>query len=63
MKRIVLSVLVALGCALASFAATTPHAQASLFGGKSAASPTPSPSPSALPTASPEPPSVAIPRL
>jgi len=63
LKRIVLSVLVALGCALASFAATTPDAQASLFGGKSAASPTPSPSPSALPTASPEPPSVAIPRL
>lgn len=45
-------------------AATTPRAQAGLFGGsKAAASPTPSPSPSALPTASPEPPSVAIPRL
>ena len=53
--------LVALG---AAFAATQPNAQAALFGGsKSAASPSPSPSASALPTASPEPPSVAIPRL
>lgn len=43
--------------------ATTPSAQAGLFGGKAAASPSPSPSPSALPTASPEPPDVAIPRL
>jgi len=43
---------------------TQPSAQAGLFGGdKHAASPSPSPSPSALPTASPEPPSVAIPRL
>lgn len=63
MKRIVLTLLVALGCAVASFAVTTPSAQASLFGGKTKASPTPSAAPSALPTASPEPPSVAIPRL
>ncbi|HZY99208.1 MAG TPA: tetratricopeptide repeat protein [Candidatus Baltobacteraceae bacterium] len=63
MKRIVLTLLVALGCAVASFAVTTPSAQASLFGGKAKATPSPSPSPSALPTASPEPPSVAIPRL
>ncbi|HKE36406.1 MAG TPA: tetratricopeptide repeat protein, partial [Candidatus Baltobacteraceae bacterium] len=63
MKRIVLTVLVALGCAVASFAVTTPGAQASLFGGKAKGTPSPSPSPSALPTASPEPPSVAIPRL
>jgi tetratricopeptide (TPR) repeat protein len=63
LKRLVLSVLIA-GCVLAAFAATTPRAQAGLFGSsKSAATPTPSPSPSALPTASPEPPSVAIPRL
>ncbi|MEO6835569.1 MAG: tetratricopeptide repeat protein [Candidatus Tumulicola sp.] len=62
MKRIALTVLVALGCAFAAFAATTPGAQAGIFGGKSA-TPSPSPSPSALPTASPEPPSVAIPRL
>lgn len=64
MKRLALTALLAVGTALAAFAATTPHAQAGLFGGgKSAATPTPSPSPSALPTASPEPPSVAIPRL
>jgi tetratricopeptide (TPR) repeat protein len=63
MKRFALSVIVALGCAFAAFAATTPTAQAGLFGGKSASTPTPSPSPSALPTASPEPPNVAIPRL
>src|SRR5579863_10535548 len=62
MKRLVLTITVALGCAFAAFAATTPSAQAGLFGGKSA-TPSPSPSPSALPTASPEPPSVAIPRL
>ncbi len=62
MKRLVLTTIVALGCALAAFAATTPSAQAGLFGGKSS-TPSPSPSPSALPTASPEPPSVAIPRL
>lgn len=44
---------------------TQPSAQAGLFGGDkhAASSPSPSPSPSALPTASPEPPSVAIPRL
>jgi tetratricopeptide (TPR) repeat protein len=52
----------------AAVAATQPSAQAALFGSnKSAAtpsaSPSPSPSDSALPTASPEPPSVAIPRL
>ncbi len=63
MKRLVLSVIVALGCAFAAFAVTTPSAQAGLFGGKAASSPSPSPSPSALPTASPEPPNVAIPRL
>lgn len=57
---------------LAAFAAalviTQPSAQAGLFGGggkkaAASASPSPSPSSSALPTASPEPPSVAIPRL
>lgn len=48
---------------LAAAIATSPSAQAGLFGGKTAASPSPSPSPSALPTASPEPPDVAIPRL
>jgi tetratricopeptide (TPR) repeat protein len=63
LKRLVLTVLVALGCTVASFAVTTPSAQAGLFGGKAAGTPSPSPSPSALPTASPEPPSVAIPRL
>ncbi len=63
MKRIVLTIIVALGCAVASFAVTTPSAQAGLFGGGSKGTPSPSPSPSALPTASPEPPSVAIPRL
>lgn len=63
MKRFALTVIVALGCAFAAFAATTPTAQAGLFGGKPASTPSPSPSPSALPTASPEPPSVAIPRL
>lgn len=62
MKRFVLSATITLGCALA-FAVTTPSAQAGLFGGHPKATPTPSPSPSALPTASPEPPSVAIPRL
>jgi tetratricopeptide (TPR) repeat protein len=63
LKRSVLSLLIALGCAVAAFAVTTPRAQAGLFGGGKSASPTPSPVPSALPTASPEPPSVAIPRL
>jgi tetratricopeptide (TPR) repeat protein len=58
---------------LAAFAAalvvTQPSARAGLFGSdkkpaaSSSASPSPSPSGSALPTASPEPPSVAIPRL
>ncbi len=42
--------------------AATPQASAGLFGHKKAAA-TPSPSPSALPTATPEPPSIAIPRL
>jgi tetratricopeptide (TPR) repeat protein len=47
---------------LIGVASPTPSAQAGgLFAGKSAATPTPSPS--ALPTASPEPASVAIPRL
>src|SRR5690348_5681487 len=43
-------------------AATTPSANAGLVGGKKAPSSS-SPSPSARPTASPEPPSIAIPRL
>ena len=62
MKRftLVLTLIVAIA---AAFAVTQP-AQAGLFGGgKSAASPSPSPSASALPTASPEPPQVAIPKL
>lgn len=63
MKRFVLLLLIAVAFAI-GVAATTPNAQAGLFGGKKpAATPTPSASPSALPTASPEPPSVAIPRL
>jgi tetratricopeptide (TPR) repeat protein len=63
LKRFALIALIALAF-IVGIVATTPNAQAGLFGGKkSAATPTPSPSPSALPTASPEPPSVAIPRL
>jgi tetratricopeptide (TPR) repeat protein len=62
LKQFALIALVAAGCAI-GVASTTPSAQAGLFGGKKAASPSPSPSPSALPTASPEPPSIAIPRL
>jgi tetratricopeptide (TPR) repeat protein len=63
LKRISLFALIAFALALA-FAASTSHAQAGgLFGTKAAASPTPTPIPSALPTASPEPPSVAIPKL
>jgi len=62
LKRLPLIVLVALAFA-AGIAATTPTAQAGLFGGGSKATPSPSPSPSALPTASPEPANVAIPRL
>ena len=63
MKRFGLVVLIALGFAI-GVAATTPSAQAGLFSGKkTTGTPSPSPSPSALPTASPEPPSVAIPRL
>ncbi len=61
MKRLILSLIVVAGT-VGAFAATTPAAQAGLFGG-SKSSPTPSPVPSALPTASPEPPNVAIPRL
>ncbi len=61
MKRFGLLVLI-LFAVVVGMAATTPSAQAGLFGGKKA-TPSPSPSPSALPTASPEPPSVAIPRL
>jgi tetratricopeptide (TPR) repeat protein len=61
LKRISLIALIALAFGL-GIATTTPSAQAGLFGGKSG-TPSPSPSPSALPTASPEPPSVAIPRL
>ncbi|HYL26738.1 MAG TPA: tetratricopeptide repeat protein [Candidatus Nitrosotalea sp.] len=62
MKRIALLVLIVFA-SIVGVAATTPRAQAGLFGGSKKASPTPSASPSALPTASPEPPSVAIPRL
>jgi tetratricopeptide (TPR) repeat protein len=58
LKRYSLIALVALAFAIA-MAITAPSAQAK----KSTATPSPSPSPSALPTASPEPPSVAIPRL
>jgi tetratricopeptide (TPR) repeat protein len=61
MKRLILSLIVVAGT-LGALAATTPAAQAGLFGG-SKSTPSPSPSPSALPTASPEPPNVAIPRL
>ncbi|MGA8097643.1 MAG: tetratricopeptide repeat protein, partial [Candidatus Cybelea sp.] len=61
MKQLGLIALIVVA-SIVGVAATTPHAQAGLFGGKKA-SPTPSPSPSALPTASPEPPSIAIPRL
>ncbi|MBV9333084.1 MAG: tetratricopeptide repeat protein [Candidatus Eremiobacteraeota bacterium] len=62
MKRLALLVLIAFSCVLA-VAASTPNAQAALFGAKKGGTPSPSPSPSALPTASPEPPSIAIPRL
>jgi len=62
LKQLGLIALIAVGCAV-GIAATTPSAQAGLFGGGKKSSPSPSPSPSALPTASPEPPSVAIPRL
>ena len=63
MKRFGLILLIALACVV-GVAATTPHAQAGIFGGaKKSGTPSPSPSPSALPTASPEPPSIAIPRL
>jgi tetratricopeptide (TPR) repeat protein len=61
LKQFALIALVFAGCAI-GVASTTPSAQAGLFGGKKA-TPSPSPSPSALPTASPEPPSIAIPRL
>ena len=64
MKRFALVTLFALAGALVTLAASSPSAQAGLFGGgKAAATPSPSPTPSTLPTASPEPPSVAIPRL
>ncbi|HEX3670764.1 MAG TPA: tetratricopeptide repeat protein [Candidatus Cybelea sp.] len=62
MKRFGLLLLIAIA-SVVSVAATTPSAQAGLFGGGKKATPSPSPSPSALPTASPEPPSIAIPRL
>jgi tetratricopeptide (TPR) repeat protein len=63
LKRFALLVLIAVGAAV-GVAATTPSAQAGLFGGSAKkGTPSPSPSPSALPTASPEPPAVAIPRL
>lgn len=61
MKRFSLVALIAFASVIA-MAATTPTAQAGLFGGKKA-TPSPSPAPSALPTASPEPPNIAIPRL
>jgi len=62
LKQFGLIALIAIGCAV-GIATTTPSAQAGIFGGGKKATPSPSPSPSALPTASPEPPSVAIPRL
>jgi tetratricopeptide (TPR) repeat protein len=62
LKRISLIALIVLAFVV-GVAATTPTAQAGLFGGGKKATPSPSPSPSALPTASPEPPNVAIPRL
>ncbi len=58
MKRTLLIVLIAVAFA-AGIATTTPSA----FAKKATGTPSPSPSPSALPTASPEPPAVAIPRL
>ena len=61
MRRLRLAALVALFLG-ALVLAGTPQASAGLFGHKKAAA-TPSPSPSALPTATPEPPSIAIPRL
>jgi tetratricopeptide (TPR) repeat protein len=62
LKRFAL-VFTMLAAIMAASVVTAPSARAGLFGGKQNASPSPSPSPSALPTASPEPPSVAIPRL
>ncbi|MDH2910137.1 MAG: tetratricopeptide repeat protein [Candidatus Eremiobacteraeota bacterium] len=61
MKRLRLAALIAFFLGALVLAAT-PQASAGLFGHKKAAA-TPSPSPSALPTATPEPPSIAIPRL
>ncbi|MBV8490135.1 MAG: tetratricopeptide repeat protein [Candidatus Eremiobacteraeota bacterium] len=64
MKRFALVVLIAVAGTFAALSVASPNAQAGVFGGKkSSGTPTPSPSPSALPTATPEPPSVAIPRL
>jgi tetratricopeptide (TPR) repeat protein len=62
MKRIALLCTMMLAVMAACFVAPS-NARAGLFGGGHKASPTPSPSPSALPTATPEPPDVAIPRL
>ncbi len=63
MKRFAVLLMMAVAFTAAAIG-TTPKAQAGLFGGgKSAASPSPSPSPSAIPTATPEPPNIAIPRL
>jgi tetratricopeptide (TPR) repeat protein len=62
LKQFGLIALIVMGCAV-GVAATTPSAHAGLFGSGKKSTPSPSPSPSALPTASPEPPSVAIPRL
>jgi tetratricopeptide (TPR) repeat protein len=53
---------VVLAAVMTATVLTTPNAHAALFGGKKS-TPSPSPSASALPTASPEPPEVAIPRL
>ncbi len=61
MKRFAILFMLAVAF-IGAAVATTPRADAGLFGSHKAA-PTPSPSPSALPTATPEPPSVAIPRL
>jgi tetratricopeptide (TPR) repeat protein len=63
LKRLSLLALVVIGFALALSVSTPSATAGGLFGKGSQASPSPSPSPSAMPTASPEPPSVAIPRL
>ncbi|MDQ2865790.1 MAG: tetratricopeptide repeat protein [Candidatus Eremiobacteraeota bacterium] len=62
MKRLVLIATATFAIAAATLVPAS-NAQAGIFGASKAASPSPSPSPSALPTASPEPADVAIPRL